>query len=536
MPPSSRRDYKNQHIKARPNQRRSSATSKTFANTLIPVIDWFSGLPKPARLLLPVGALLLGATAVIPSAKFEAEVTQQTFIADVSLPEQLKITSDSSTTNAESLSFALELPQREASLANLSQATETFDPSISNVTLKVGKNDTLGELFTENNLSYGDMLSILKDKTAKQYLTRIKPGEEILVTRKEVIDDNDSDSNDINYTVQALNYAINIEEELAVSRNAEDKFDINVVKTPLETRIAHAHGEIEDSLFLAGQTAGLNDNTIMNMAGLFQWDVDFIQDIRKGDHFTVIYEQRYKDGEFVGNGDILAAEFHNDGDDFHAIRFVDENGDDNYYAPDGKSMKKAFLRAPIAINPRVTSNFNPRRLHPVHKRVRPHRGVDYGGPLNTPILAAGDGKVIFRGRKGGYGNTVIIQHGGNITTLYAHLNKFNRKAKSGSRVKQGQTIGYLGATGTVTAKHLHYEYRVNGVHRNPRTVKLPNAKALPKKYKAEFEKVKADYMGQLDTIKRALTLNAETESPETEKEASTASAGSSSGASPSAGQ
>ena len=371
------------------------------------------------------------------------------------------------------------------------------------------------------------MLSILKDKTAKQYLTRIKPNEEIVVQRKERHED---DSNEINYDVESISYAISIEEELSITRTSNNTYKTEVLKTPLERRVAHAHGTIQDSLFLAGQAAGLNDNTIMNMAGIFQWDVDFIQDIRKNDSFTLIYEQLYKNGEHVGNGEILAAEFHNDGDDFHAIRFVDEQGDSNYYAPSGKSMKKAFLRAPIAISPRVTSSFNPRRFHPVHKRVRPHRGVDYGGPLNTPILAAGDGKVIFRGRKGGYGRTVIIQHGGNITTLYAHLNKYNSKVKNGTRVKQGQTIGYLGASGTVTAKHLHYEYRLNGVHRNPRTVKLPNAKALPNKYKAEFDKVKADYLGQLSTIKRAYTLNAsvtsETDRTETVSSASgSASAG-----------
>jgi len=143
------------------------------------------------------------------------------------------------------------------------------------------------------------------------------------------------------------------------------------------------------------------------------------------------------------------------------------------------------------------------------KKTRPHRGVDYGGPMNTPILAAGDGKVIFRGRKGSYGNTVILQHGGNITTLYAHLNKFNSKVKNGSRVKQGQTIGYLGKTGRVTGKHLHYEYRVNGVHRNPRTVKLPNAKPLPKKYKDEFELVMQPLLAQLDVIKRANVIYAQ---------------------------
>ena len=251
-------------------------------------------------------------------------------------------------------------------------------------------------------------------------------------------------------------------------------------------RTAHAHGVIDSSLFLAARDIGISDTLIMNLAGIFAWDVDFILDIRSGDTFTLLYEERWQDGEKLSDGEILAAEFTNNGKTFHAVRFEDPDGNSGYFTPDGHSVRKAFLRAPIAITPRVTSSFNPRRLHPVKKKVLPHKGVDYSAPTGTPIKAAGDGKVIFRGRKGGYGNAVILQHGGNITTLYGHLSKFNKRTRHGARVKQGQIIGYSGATGTVTAAHLHYEYRVNGVHRNPRTVKLPKAEPVASQYRELF--------------------------------------------------
>ena len=402
--------------------------------------------------------------------------------------------------NGQEVSLELDLPTRSESedTPEALQVTQNYSATETDLIIKVKSGDTLGELFTKNNLSYSDMLSIIENEEAKKYLTRMKPGEQIAVN---TFDDNGH--------IQTLNYEIDVENTLVIERYAENKFSTEIKTTPLDVRTAYAHGVIKDSLFLAGKDAGLSDSLVMNLAGIFQWDIDFVSNIRKNDSFTVIYEQLWRNGEYLTNGKILGAEFINDGDVFHAIRFVDENDDGNYYSPDGKSMKKAFLRAPIAFSPRVTSSFNPKRFHPVLKTTRPHRGVDYGGPMNTPILAAGDGKVIFRGRKGSYGNTVILQHGGNITTLYAHLNKFNGKVKSGSRVKQGQTIGYLGRTGRVTGKHLHYEYRLNGVHRNPRTVKLPNAKPLPQKYKTDFEKIMKPLLAQLDVIKRANVINAE---------------------------
>ena len=194
--------------------------------------------------------------------------------------------------------------------------------------------------------------------------------------------------------------------------------------------------------------AGLPDKTVMNLAGIFAWDVDFVLDIRTGDDYYVLYEQIFQDGEYVSDGEIIAAEFNNNGRTIQAIRYVDKNGRSDYYTPDGQSVRKAFLRAPVDF--RVSSSFNPNRRHPVLKTVRPHRGTDYAAPSGTPIKAAGDGKVIFRGVKSGYGNVVILQHGGNITTLYAHMSKFasesadrhTRPAGSDNRLCRQDWTGY----------------------------------------------------------------------------------------------
>ena len=261
-------------------------------------------------------------------------------------------------------------------------------------------------------------------------------------------------------------------------------FTAEVIERPIEKRKRLAYGVIESSLFESAAAAGLSDRVIMNIAGIFAWDVDFVLDIRKGDNYYVQYEEIWQNGEFVKDGEIIAAEFNNNGRKSQAIRFIDDAGRSDYFTPDGHSVRKAFIRAPVDFT-RISSNFNPRRKHPVLNKIRAHRGVDYAAPRGTPIRAAGDGKVIFRGVKNGYGNAIIVQHGGNITTLYAHMSRF-AGARVGSRVSQGQTIGYVGATGLATANHLHYEYRLNGVHRNPRTVKLPQADPIDDRYRQRF--------------------------------------------------
>jgi murein DD-endopeptidase MepM/ murein hydrolase activator NlpD len=238
----------------------------------------------------------------------------------------------------------------------------------------------------------------------------------------------------------------------------------------------------------------------MEMAGIFGWDIDFALELRKGDSFKLLYEEHFLDGNKLRNGPILMAEFNNDGKLFKAVRYQTPDGNTSYYDPDdGRNKKRAFIRTPVKFA-RISSRFTNGRFHPVLKKWRAHRGVDYAAPTGTPIKAAGNGKVIFRGTKGGYGKTVIIQHGTKYTTLYAHLSKYAKSSKKGRTIKQGQIIGYVGKTGLATGPHLHYEFRVNGVHRNPLTVKLPKADPINSKYRKDFDQKTAEIQNTFDLM------------------------------------
>ena len=238
----------------------------------------------------------------------------------------------------------------------------------------------------------------------------------------------------------------------------------------------------------------------MELADIFGWDIDFALDIRANDHFTVIFEELYSDGEKVKNGHILAAEFINDGKVFKAVRYMDHNNNIQYYTPNGKSLKKAFLRSPVKFS-RISSKFTLKRWHPILHRFKSHKGVDYAASTGTPIKATGNGKIAFRGRKGGYGKTIVIEHGNQYSTLYAHLSRFS-KARTGKRVKQGDTIGYVGKTGLATGPHLHYEFRVNNRHRNPLTIKLPKTRSIRKHYMTAFKNQTKNLLAQLEMYKK----------------------------------
>lgn len=298
--------------------------------------------------------------------------------------------------------------------------------------------------------------------------------------------------------LEKIRYNINRTTRLDIDLTT-DLPSAQTIDLPVEVRFQHTSGEINSSLYLAGKAAGLADALTMELANIFGWDIDFTLDLRKGDHFIVIYSELFLDGKKIDNGKIFAAELTANGRKFRAVRYENEAGEADYYAPSGASMRKAFSRNPLPIT-RVTSRFNPNRLHPIFKTRRPHRGVDYGAASGTPVRSTGDGKVIFRGKKGGYGNTVIIQHGQRYTTLYAHLKNFARSVKLGSWVKQGKTIAYVGQSGWATGPHLHYEFRENGVHKNPLTVKLPPAKPVAKKEQQRFAASTETYLKQLDQL------------------------------------
>jgi murein DD-endopeptidase MepM/ murein hydrolase activator NlpD len=246
----------------------------------------------------------------------------------------------------------------------------------------------------------------------------------------------------------------------------------------------------------------MSEPLILAFAEIFRWDVDFALDIQPQDSFTVLYEERFLDGEKVGDGDILAAEFVNHGKMYRAVRYIDSEGNNQYFTPEGRSMRQTFLRSPVDFR-RISSRFRPERWHPILGVKRPHRGVDYAAATGTPIWAAGDGKIAFIGTKGGYGKTIILQHGSRYSTLYGHLSRFHKGLKIGSQVRQGDVIGYVGMTGLATGPHLHYEFRIDGKHVNPITVKLPRPLLLNGKQLAEFRRQTAPLIAQLNTHQNA---------------------------------
>ena len=276
-------------------------------------------------------------------------------------------------------------------------------------------------------------------------------------------------------------------------------FQAEIIENPIESSLVAKRGRIATSLFEAAAAAGISDQTALSLANIFGWDIDFVLDIRAGDEFSVIYEQVWQDGALVGDGPIVAAQFANDGRTFRAVRYQLPDGSTDYFAPDGRSMHKAFLRAPVDFT-RISSRFNSRRQHPILNTIRAHKGVDYAAPTGTPVRAAGDGRVQMRGRSGGYGNAIVLEHGGGVTTLYGHLSRFAKGIGQGARVRQGQVIGYVGSTGLATGPHLHYEYRINGAHRNPQTVKLPDATPIAADLRADFMMRTAPDLAQLEQL------------------------------------
>ncbi len=296
----------------------------------------------------------------------------------------------------------------------------------------------------------------------------------------------------------------------------DGKYHYQTLQRSPEVQLAVRSATIKESLFLAGKEAHLDDGLVMELAGIFGWDIDFVLDIRQGDSFKVLFEESFLDGEKIGNGNILAAEFTNRSKTFRAVRYEDSNANVQYYTPSGDTMRKEFLRTPIDFA-RVSSHFNLRRKHPVLNKIRAHKGTDYAAARGTPIKAAGDGKVTYAGRKGGYGNVVIIQHGQTYKTLYAHISKFRKGIRNGVRVKQGQTIAYVGSTGLATGPHLHYEFYVNGAVRNPLTVKLPKAQAVPKDELQRFYQATQPLLAELNPAAKTTKVAAGNTTGDTKK-------------------
>jgi murein DD-endopeptidase MepM/ murein hydrolase activator NlpD len=351
---------------------------------------------------------------------------------------------------------------------------------------EIARGESLARIFDSQGLDASLLHRIVNSGKQAKSLANVRPGQKLRFQ----FDDN--------HELTGLELQRNRVECLRISI-ADDEIKTETISKEVDTQVASAAGVIESSLFMDGQKAGLSDGLIMELATIFGWDIDFALEIRAGDQFRVLYEEQYLDGEKLRDGPILAAEFTNRGTAYTAVRYEDRNGEIGYFDADGHSKRRAFIRSPIKFA-RVSSRYNPKRWHPVLKKWRSHKGVDYAAPRGTAVRATGDGRVIYRGNKGGYGRTVIVEHASKYTTLYAHLSKYSKRAKSGSRVKQGQVIGYVGKSGLATGPHLHYEFRVHGRHHDPLRVKLPKSLSLPKSEIANFRQTTTPLLTQLAAI------------------------------------
>lgn len=465
----------------------------------IQVFDVIKTFPKP-HLIAAAGISLVVGAALVFSPSADVEAKRMTINLDLDKPGQSMSALKREEKPAQpSASAAEEAPPAQTAASSEKAegeaqpqgsdpevaATAPAEPELDWNELQVKQGDTLSSMFKRAGFNDRLMLSVIHGEGEADKLQHLYVGETLAFAT-----DDEGELVKVRLDRSRL-------ESLLITRTEEGYQGETVTAEP-EPRLAFASGEIEGSLYLAGKDAGLDDRVTMELAGIFGWDIDFVYDIRKGDRFEVVYEELYLDDEKIDNGKIVAARFVNRGREVVALHYTDTNGDSDYYTPDGNSMRKAFLRTPI--NARVSSPFNLQRRHPVLDVVRPHEGTDYAAPPGTPIKAAGDGRVSFAGWKGGYGRTVVLSHGDNITTLYAHMSGLGKGIKNGTRVKQGQTVGYVGSSGMVTGPHLHYEFRVNGVARNSRTIDLPEANPVPESEMARFRSATQQQIAQLNTL------------------------------------
>ncbi len=388
--------------------------------------------------------------------------------------------------NASSTPNRVQLPLPELDTPSDNASQEHNDEEWQELAVNIRKNGSLGEALNRLKISPATTHAITQLKNSR-LLTNLRAGDKLHVW----VDKHHNLQKILYPKSQTLSYEL---------INTDEGYRLLEKKAPVEIRTETATGVIEGAFYIAAKKAGLSARSIMNLSDIFAWDVDFSRELQAGDTFKVIYETKYLKGKYIGDGSILAAQItSNNQKQVHNAFIVRENGKTiGYYDKKGRNLKKAFLRSPVDYV-RITSKYNPKRFHPVLKRTRPHRGVDYGGPKGTPIRATGDGKIIFRGWGKGYGRHIKIKHAGKYTTLYAHLSKYS-KFKKGNYVKQGDIIGYMGDTGMVTGVHLHYEFRVNNKHVDPLKVKFPDAEPLAKKYRAEFNKTSTFLLAQLNRL------------------------------------
>ena len=362
--------------------------------------------------------------------------------------------------------------------------------------IEVKSGDNLSAIFSKVGLSDQDLFRVLNSSDEAKVLNQVYPGYQLdfLIP---VNVDGDGELEQLRLLKSPL-------EGFLFTLN-NNNYDVESILNFPQLKPTFKAGTIADSLFMAGQREQIPAVTIMEMANIFGGVIDFILDPRAGDDFSILYDEKYLDGEFIGHGDILATQYTNQGKTFTAVRYIDEEGEAGYYNAEGESMRKAFLRSPIDVF-RISSNFNPSRRHPILNTIRAHKGTDYAAPRGTPIRATSDGQVTRASRNGSFGNLVIVKHAGGFETKYAHLSKYANGVKKGKRVRQGDIIGYVGTTGSATGPHLHYEFLMGGVHQNPRTIidKLPKAKSIDP---AEMDSF---HTQTVDLLKRFSDMNSTT--------------------------
>jgi len=476
------------------------------------LLELFQNLPKLHRSIIIGSSCFLLLLLIIPASDDSVEGTdvQVGKRIQIALPEEFVPAGTKPTQNV--------LPQRNTAKTTQDVATEQL-PSLAKIrttqkdgSLATGKlkkkekiADSLEQLSTLSwqtvKVRSGDSLALILKRLGfsaqTTYAVSTAKGKDSKLLKKLNVGDQLRVASNDSQQLAALEYPLSKTDTLFINL-VGDNYQSHRESKQVEIRESFSYGTITSSFWNAGVNAGLNDSQIINFANTFGWDIDFALDIRSGDSFHVTFEKKYVEGEYIGTGNILAAEITNQGEVFQAIRFTD----DEYYSPDGRSMRKAFLRAPVNFK-YISSSFKRNRRHPVTKRVQSHNGIDYAAKRGTPVVAAGNGKVTQAGYSKYNGYYVFIQHGNGIVTKYLHFYK-RPSVKKGQRVKQNQTIGYVGATGLAAGPHLHYEFLLHGVHRNPRTVKLPDATPIAKKYKSEFTLLAGKRLEALTGAKNAL--------------------------------
>lgn len=352
---------------------------------------------------------------------------------------------------------------------------------------RIQRGDTVADLLSRMNVNGADIQAFLNEAKHAQALYQLKPGKTIQAKTTE------------DGELLSLRYHYGGDSILQVEKQG-NHFNTSEVALPLERQVIMKSGQIRSSLFAATDAANMPDAIATQMADVFSTDIDFHRDLQRGDKFTVVYEAFYNKGELVKTGHIMAAEFINSGKVYRAIYYQAKDGHGGYYTADGKNLRKAFLRSPLEFS-RITSGFTTARYHPILKEWRAHKGVDYGAPIGTKVKATADGAVEFAGKQRGYGNVIILKHQGKFETVYGHLSAFAKGLHRGEHVNQGDVIGYVGMTGMATGPHLHYEFKVAGVQRNPLSIEVPTAFPIAANQKPEFNRIAKPLLADLDLLR-----------------------------------